>query len=131
MTLTSSFTVRQILISIGFGVTLWLAAALLLNGLSGTGVHDGAARVLLYLAVIPGTAPFVILLDRIAGLSSGQAGPAVSIAVGAATLLDGVALAWFAGLYGGPDHTAEAGAVILWGAGVAIALGFLYDTLKR
>lgn len=122
---------RQTLIALGFGALLWLAAALLLNALSGTGVHEGAARVMLYAAIIPGTAPFILLIDRAAGLAPGQTGPAVAIAVAMATLLDGVALAWAPALYGGADHVDKAGSAILWGAGVAIALGFGYDRVRR
>jgi hypothetical protein len=121
---------RQTLTAIILGVVLWLAAAILLNALSETGVHDGSSRLLLYLAIIPGTAPFVLLIDKVAGLSAGQTGMAVSLAVGAATLLDGTALAWAPALYGGIEHVDVAGSAILWGAGVAIALAFSYDRLR-
>jgi hypothetical protein len=128
---TPALSTRQTVISLGLGALLWLAAALLLNALSGTGVHDGAARVMLFAAIIPGTAPFILLIDRAAGLMRGQTGPGVAIAVAMATLLDGVALAWAPALYGGADHVDEAGSAILWGAGVAIALGFAYDRVRR
>ena len=127
----STLTSRQMLITVALGVALWLAAALLLNALSGTGVHDGIARVVLYLAIIPGTAPFIVLIDKAAGLAAGQTGLAVSLAVGAATLLDGLALAWTPGLYGGAEHVDVAGSAILWGAGVAIMLAFAYDVWRR
>lgn len=127
----SALTFRQMLIAAALGVVLWLAAALLLNALSGSGVHDGIARVVLYLAIIPGTAPFIVLIDKAARLSAGQTGLAVSVAVGAATLLDGLALAWTPGLYGGTEHVDVAGSAILWGAGVAIMLAFAYDFWRR
>ena len=51
-----------------------------------------------------------------AGLVRGQNLPAVALGTGLATALDGLALVWASGLYGGPGAGhAEAGAVILWG----------------
>ncbi len=122
---------RQIFICISMGVVLWLAAALMLSALSGYGIHEGAGRVYMYAATIPGTAPFVFLIARLAAFAKGQTGTGVAIGVGAAVLLDGLALAWAPGLYGGVQHVAGAGSVILWGAGVAIVQGFGYDALRR
>jgi hypothetical protein len=110
------------------GAALWLGAALLLQALAPQGVHQGAARVVMYLAIIPGTWPFVLLLKRVAGLARGQVLPGVAVALMVATLLDGLALAFIPGLYGSSlADTAGAGAVILWGAGVFLALAMLAD----
>jgi hypothetical protein len=108
------------------GAVLWLAAALLLRLLAPLGVYDGAARVVLYAMIVPGTWPFVLLLVRLARLPRAQAVPAVALALAVAMLLDGIALAWLPGLYGtSPDHLAGAGAAILWGAGVFLVLAFV------
>jgi hypothetical protein len=104
------------------GAILWFAAALLCGYLGPRGAFEGFNRVILYLAVIPGTVPVVPLMQRFAGLARGQILPGMAFGTGAATLLDGLALAWWPALYGGPDYVAGAGAVILWGAGVGIML---------
>lgn len=119
---------RQTMISIVVGVVLWFAAALLLRAIGPMGAYEGGTRALVYAATIPGTVPFVYLLRSVAGLGIGQTAPGMALAVMAATLCDGVALAWFPSLYGtGVDLHAGAGAAILWGAGVALALGFALE----
>lgn len=121
-----TLTPRQIGILAFTGAALWLGAALLLQALAPLGVHQGAARVVMYLAIIPGTWPFVLMLRRVAGLARGQVLPGVAVALMVATLLDGLALAFIPGLYGSSlADTAGAGAVILWGAGVFLALAML------
>lgn len=116
---------RQLLITAGLGVVLWFSAALLIRALAPLGVFEGAARVWLYALVIPGTVPFVFLLEKLAGLARTQIALGYSVATAAATLCDGVALAWFPDLYGGAGVSGAAGAVILWGAGVGLVLAFL------
>lgn len=128
MTPALPMTTRQIGILAFTGAALWLGAALLLLALAPLGVHQGAARVVMYLAIIPGTWPFVLLLKRVAGLVRGQVLPGVAVALMVATLLDGLALAFIPGLYGSSlADTAGAGAVILWGAGVFLALAMQAD----
>lgn len=117
--LTPSQMARAALI----GAILWFAAALLCGWLGPRGAYEGWSRVLLYLAVVPGTVPFVPVVQRFAGLARVQMGLGMGFATAAAVLLDGLALAWWPGLYGGPDYVAGAGAVILWGAGVGVMLG--------
>ncbi len=116
---------RQLLSTAGLGVSLWLAAALLIRLLAPMGVFEGSARVWLYALTIPGTVPFVFLVEKLAGLARTQVALGYSVATAAATLCDGVALAWYPDLYGGAGVSAAAGAVILWGAGVGLALAFL------
>lgn len=121
-----ALTARQIAVLAALGAVLWLAAALLLRALGPLGVYEGTARVILYAAIVPGTFPFVLLLVRAAGLRRTQALSGVAMALAAATLLDGLALAWLPSLYGGtPEMVAGAGGTILWGAGVVLVLGAL------
>lgn len=117
-------TGRQLWITGAVGAALWLAAALLLNVLGPRGIYEGSNRVILYLLVIPGTVPVLPMMARLAGLAPTQLGLGMAIGTAVATLLDGLALAWWPALYGGPDYVAGAGAVILWGAGVGMMLGF-------
>lgn len=116
---------RQFAVSVALGVVLWFSAALLIRALAPMGVFEGAARIWLYVLVIPGTVPFVFLVEKLAGLGRTQIALGYSVATAAATLCDGVALAWYPDLYGGAGVSAAAGAVILWGAGVGLALSFL------
>ncbi|KPF73721.1 hypothetical protein IP88_08660 [alpha proteobacterium AAP81b] len=105
------------------GVILWYVAALLLAWLAPMGVLSGSARVWTYLLIFPGTLPFVLLMWRATGVARGQLGLAMAIGTTAAMFCDGVALAWFPGLYGGEANVAAAGAAILWGAAVGQVLG--------
>lgn len=129
--LSGSLSGRQAMISAVLGAVLWLAAALLLNALKDTGIYEGAGQAFLFAAIIPGTAPFIWLIAKLAGLAKGQIALGTALAVGLATMLDGTALTWFPDLYGGAQYTAGAGATILWGAGVSIALGFVFDHRAR
>lgn len=122
----SLLSARQTGLALISGVVLWFVAALLIKALIPLGALDDGARALTYALVIPGTAPFVWLIARIAKLSSPQVGPAMALLTGAAVLCDGIALGWFPGLYAADEIGARlAGAVILWGGGVAIMLGFV------
>ncbi len=118
----------QTLMLIFLGALLWFIAALLLQVLGPMGIYDGSARIILYGLIIPGTVPFILIAVRVAGVGRDHFALAVALMTAAATLLDGVALAWFPALYGG-DVTlvAHAGATILWGAGVGLVLGFLFN----
>lgn len=116
----------QISIVTAIGFVLWFLLALLLGYIGPLGAYEGWARVALYAAIVPGTYPLILLTRKLANLSPPQVGLGVSVAVAAAILCDGVALAWFPGLYGGEVFlVAGAGAAILWGGGVAIVLGML------
>lgn len=117
---------RQLVILAASGAVLWLVAALALRALAPLGVYDGAARGVLYAVIVPGTLPFVVLLPRVAGMPRAQTVMAVAVALAVALLLDGAALAWAPWLYGTTAaQIAGAGATILWGAGVFLALALL------
>ena len=123
-----TLTHRQVWLAALNGAALWLAAALLLRWLGPLGIHDGAARVILYALVLPGTYPFNLLIKAIARLERGQMVQALALGTAVATLLDGIALAWFPNLYGiGIEMHMGAATVILWGAGVGILLAFWMD----
>jgi hypothetical protein len=114
---------RQILVAATLGVILWYAAAVLLSVLAPMGVLDASRRAWTYLVIFPGTLPFVVLMWWATGVARRQLGLAMAVGTTAAMFLDGVALAWFPGLYGGDEYVAASGAAILWGAAVGQLLG--------
>jgi hypothetical protein len=108
------------------GAVLWLAAALLLRWLGPMGIYQDPLRIWVYLLVIPGTIPVVFQVERLAKLGRGQVFTGMAVGTMAAMFLDGLALAWVPQLYGATvEMHAGAGAVILWGAAVGMALGWL------
>lgn len=122
------FTASQLAILIAYGAILWFLAALVCRFAGTVGWFEGANRAILYVAVIPGTLPFVLLQRRLAQLANNQMALGTTIATTTALILDGLALAWYPQLYGpGAAQTAASGAVILWGAGVAIILGCWFN----
>ena len=118
----------QIAILIGLGAALWLLAAVLIKILSPLGVHEGGWRVLLYALIAPGTYPFVLFTAWVAGLARDQIFTGYAVATMTAMLLDGMALAWLPQLYGSTvEDAANAGAVILWGAGLGLVIAALLN----
>lgn len=129
MTLTrTGFTKGQTAALIAMGIGLWFAAAVLLRVIGPMGAYEGWARAALYGLLIPGTVPFIYIAKALIGFRQDQIALAASLMTGAAMLCDGVALAYVPTLYGGTDYlVAGAGAAILWGAGVAVMLGFMLN----
>lgn len=122
------FTTAQLATLIGSGWIFWFVGALICRLGGELGWFDGGARILLYGALIPGTVPVVLMIWRIARLERQHVALGTAIVTAAAIMLDGIALAWFPGLYGpGIAQTAASGAVILWGGAVAIALGCWFN----
>ena len=122
------FSTRQLGVTILMGVVLWFVAAMLLRYLEPMGVLDGHARALTYALIIPGTLPFVFVIQMLAGLERNQLALGLSLATGSALLCDGIATAWFPALYGPTDDSVlRSASAILWGGGVAIYLGFLFN----
>ena len=130
--LATSLTARQMGTLVAIGAILWFAAAMLVRIIGPMGVFEGTNRLWTYLLVIPGTLPFVLLVRRSAGLATNQPATGMAVSTAAAMLLDGIALAWLPGLYADTvELVAAAGAVILWGAGVGMVLGYLLDARGR
>ena len=130
--MTAPLSPRQMAMSAAIGIVLFLAAALLVRALQPIDPFTDPTRFLVYALVVPGTVPVIPLLRRLAKLAPGQTVAAMAMGTAAATLCDGIALAWFPSLYGAGDaHIAGAGAVILWGAGVGLLLGFLLPDRGR
>jgi hypothetical protein len=121
-------TRAQIILLAGVGALLWFLAAMLLRVLGPMGVFEGWARVVLYGLVVPGTYPFLLIGQKLARLTPHTTALGVAIITASATLLDGMALAWFPGLYGSDTALVLASAAaILWGVGVGLVLGLLMN----
>ncbi len=123
---------RQIGLSLLVGAVLWFVAAMMLQILGPMGIYEGSSRAILYVLIIPGTVPFLLIGFRFARLETHQYFIGTALMDLAAMLLDGIALAWFPALYGGtPTLVAGAGAAILWGAGVALGLAFFMNCTEQ
>lgn len=123
-----SMSTRQIAVLIGLGAGLWFLAAMILRLVAPMGALDGTVRLLTYALVVPGTLPAVWLIWKLPGLRRDQVALGVAIATATAALLDGIALAWFPGLYAADVRlVAACGAAILWGAGAGLVLGLLFN----
>ena len=122
----------QYAILAAYGALLWFLAAMLVRVLAPMGALEGSARMLAYALVIPGTIPAILVGLKLTGLSRSNSVLAVAMMTAAAGVLDGIALAWFPVLYGdNVVHVLAGAAVILWGAGVALALSFALKTPAR
>jgi hypothetical protein len=121
-------TSRQIGLCVALGIALWFLAALLLRLVGLAGAFEGWSRALLFVAIVPGSVPVVLMFRAVVGLAGGQLPGAVAIGTAAAAMLDGLALSWWPALYGTRiDLIAGSGATILWGAGVLIFLAYAFD----
>lgn len=113
------------------GAVLWLVFALLLRWLGPLGIYEGPLKVLVYALAVPLTVPVVFQVERLARLGREQIFTGMAVGTMAAILLDGLALGFFPRLYGETvEMWAGAGALILWGGGVGLALGW-WRTQRR
>lgn len=118
------FSTGQLATLVISGVIFWFIGALICRWAGAIGAFEGANRVLLYAALVPGTLPVILLVRRVARLAPDQVALGSAIVTAAAIACDGIALVVIPDLYGaGIEQTAASGAVILWGGAVAIALG--------
>lgn len=114
--------------SIILGVIFWLMAALTVRFI-GPIVFSPDSFVLLgaYVAAIPITYGFVFIALRVLRVALADILLPAVIMTATATLLDGIALAWFSQLYADTANTAHAGAAwILWGAGVGLVVALVH-----
>lgn len=126
----TGFSGFQLAVLMATGVALWFGAALLLRWLAAAGWLEGGARALVYALVVPGTIPFVMITRALARLRADQMALGVALVTATALLLDGIAVAQFPALYGATDaRVLASSAAVLWGAGVAIMLGFAWNRM--
>ncbi len=118
----------QFILSMAYGAAGWFAAVLLCRTLGPMGAFDDMNMVILYAAIIPGTAVYMWLGAKMIGLARNQVFVAFVAADMTALLLDGNAIAWFPSLYGATmDLVASSAAAILYGAGVVLVLAFVMN----
>lgn len=118
---SSRLTTTQYVILFAFGVALWFGVAIGLRAMAAHGLLTGTARVIAYGALIPLTVPLILFLQPLAAVTRRQLLIGSAVVIGAASLCDGVALVVTPTLYGtDPAQVAGAGAIILWGVGVAL-----------
>lgn len=118
----------QVALLIGLGGILWFLGAIVLRLVAPMGALEGATRALTYALLVPGTLPAIWLIWKLPGLRRDQIALGGAIATATATLLDGIALAWFPTLYAADVRlVAACGAAILWGAGVGLVLALLLN----
>jgi hypothetical protein len=124
----NGLSARQFALLALMGAVFWFVAALIVRWTVAGWVGNDALTALVFALVIPGTVPALIMGARVAGVGRDRLQAAAALMTGAAALLDGVALTWFPTLYGSdPAHWLGGAAVILWGAGVALMLGFVLE----
>lgn len=111
-------TILQIVVMAAYGAALWFVAAMVLRAI---GPIEGVTVAIVYGLTIIGTVPFVIAARPLGRLRHDQTAMAITVATAMAGLLDGLAISQFRWLYG--SHPTDAAGAILWGAGVALALG--------
>ena len=118
---SSRLTTTQYVILFAFGVALWFGVAIGLSAMAAHGLLTGTPRVIAYGALIPLTVPLILFLQLLAAVTRRQLLIGSAVVIGAASLCDGVALVVTPTLYGtDPAQAAGAGAIILWGVGVAL-----------
>ncbi len=102
-------------VAVGAGV--WLFAALMVRYLGPISFDQGLAHVALYVFCAPLAFVSTWMIAKVTGTPlNAMVGPMV-IMTTTAVFLDGTALVWAPGLYGGADVAAHGGAAILWGLG--------------
>ena len=116
---------------ITLGVIFWLSAALTVRTVGNTVFSENNAWLFLFFVLgFPITWGFLFVTKKAAGIEYGALLEPVVIMTFTATMLDGVALAWFRHLYGPTHEIALYGAAwILWGAGLGLL--FAYVLKKR
>jgi hypothetical protein len=123
---------RALLILVATGVVLWAAGVALLRWLAAMDWLTGGAHLIVYALIIIGTVPLVPVGRLAAGLPPSETARSVTTVSITALLIDGVVIGWFPWIYSPDEATARlcAGA-LLWGVGVALALGQLMQPGAR
>ena len=116
---------KQIYISITLGVFFWLVFAIAIQ-FTAILFNQGAIHIVLFVASIPAVWFLISLIVFLAKLATHQILASICMAVGAASLCDGIAITWLESLYGNTDlHIRLGAAYILWGVGLFLGIALL------
>jgi hypothetical protein len=119
----SDLTPARIAILAVVGAVLWFLAAMFIRFAGPLGAFRGVWVPILYALAGPLLAPAVLFGRRAGGAGRDRILASVAVMCVTALFLDGVALAWFRGLYGSDPAVILGGAAwLLWGVGVALIL---------
>jgi len=120
----SPLSLRAWVILVITGTVLWAIGVALLRWLAAMDWLSGAAHIIVYGLTVVGTVPLVPIGRVAAGLPPSETARSVAVVSLTALLIDGVVIGYFPWIYSADEATARlcAGA-LLWGVGVALALG--------
>lgn len=124
----TGFSRGQVAALVGLGAVFWFVAAMVVRYVVPMGALTGWAAYVTFALVAPVTFVALQFSRMVTGFGADHYVHAAALMTGTALLLDGIALTWFTPLYGNDAAFVLPGAAsILWGAGVAIALGFVME----
>ncbi|UVO54692.1 hypothetical protein [Sphingomonas sp. SUN039] len=110
------------------GAVYWFVAALVVRWTAANWVGSDGATALVFALIVVATVPALFLGMAVARVGRDRAQISATVMTGTALLLDGVALTWAKSLYGTDPSVVLGGAAsIMWGAGVALALGMMLE----
>ena len=123
---------RPLVILIGWGVLLWAAGVVLLRWLVSIDALHGTPQLIAYALVIVGTAPLIPLTPRLAGLPRTESFAAIAVPSLTALLIDGIVIGYAPWIYASdPEQARACAGALLWGVGVALALGLAMQPRAR
>jgi hypothetical protein len=127
-----TFKALQLVVLVSVAVSLWFAAATTVRLGSGYGFFGQFASLITFAVAVPVCWLSVWLTIRLARLTPNQIVPGISLGLGVATLLDGLAITWASKLYGThPQQISLGAAWILFGVGLFIASAFVETYRQR
>lgn len=122
-----AFSTGRLAALVALGIVFWFAAAMIIRLFGESVFTDGNPyRWALFVATVPLSFGFMWTAQRLLRLQQAELASAMAIMTLVAAMCDGLALTGFYTLYGATHEVALYGAaVILWGAGVGMLVGYL------
>ncbi|TAG58763.1 MAG: hypothetical protein EAZ27_01330 [Cytophagales bacterium] len=122
----------KLITSIILGVVFWLNAALIVKFCGESVFSEGNPKMFLFFFLaIPVTLASMFIAKFIMKSSLDELLKPVVVMTITATLLDGIALAWFRQLYSNSFEVALNGSAwILWGAGLGLLFAYILESRK-
>lgn len=125
-------SLRAWIILVITGTALWAIGVALLRWLAAMDWLTGTAHIIVYALTVVGTVPLIPIGRIAAGLPPSETARSVTVVSLTALLIDGVVIGYFPWIYSADEATARlcAGA-LLWGVGIALALGLIMQPHQR